>query len=36
VSATIAKWKANGGPIDVVKGFIVIKDSAGLTEFAAA
>jgi CRP/FNR family transcriptional regulator len=36
VSATIAKWKANGGPIDVVKGFIVIRDSEGLIEFAAA
>jgi hypothetical protein len=36
VSATIAKWKATGGPIDVVKGFIVIKNSEVLSEYAAA
>lgn len=35
VSATIAKWKSNEGPIDIVKGFIVIRDSAGLEEIAA-
>ena len=36
VSATIAKWKASGGPIDVVKGFIVIRDSDGLLSLSAA
>lgn len=36
VSATIAKWKAGGGPIDVVKGFIVIRDLDTLVALAAA
>jgi CRP-like cAMP-binding protein len=30
VSATLAKWK-KGGPVDTVKGFIVIRDEAQLT-----
>ncbi len=35
VSATIAKWKSNGGPIDIVKGFIVVRDDQGLQSLAA-
>ena len=36
VSATIARWKASGGPIDIVRGFIVIRDLDTLVELAAA
>ena len=35
VSATIAKWKANGGPIDIVKGFVVVRDDQVLKDLAA-
>ena len=33
VSATFGKWKA-AGPVDTVKGFVVIKDEAALKQIA--
>ncbi len=36
VSATIAKWKSSGGPADVVKGYIVIRNEQTLQVLLAA